>query len=150
MQMARIARVLVCVAYWILLTVLLLTPYPQRVVGLQTVPLFPWGDIGIHFTAFIVLSVLVHVAVWPKSVRWTVAILLAYGVATESLQWFVPHRSVELKDYTENILGVLAGAAVFLIFRAFVQRSRKAVQKLSAKPGFSAELAKVAPRTASE
>jgi hypothetical protein len=150
MQIARIVRLLACVGYWILLTVLLLVPYPQRVVGLQTVPLFPWGDIGIHFTAFILLSMLVHVALWPKRVRWTVAVLLAYGVATESLQWFVPHRSVELKDYTENILGVLAGAGLFLILRTFVQKSRKVVQEMQAKPRFSAELAKVAPRTASE
>jgi VanZ family protein len=150
MRTAYVARLLVCVAYWILLTVLLLVPNPQVVVGLQRVPLFPWGDVGIHFTAFIILSVLVHLAVWPKRVRWTVAVLMAYGIATESLQLFVPPRSVELKDYAENILGVLAGAGLYLVFRRLLQEVHKGVQKAQAKPAFSAELAKVSPRPLSE
>jgi VanZ family protein len=101
-------------AYAVLLTVLLLTPNPAAVVGLQRIPTFPWGDIGIHFTAFTVLSVLLHAARWPRRPGWALVLLLvAYGVTTESLQAFVPHRSVEFLDYTENILGVVAGSSFY-------------------------------------
>jgi VanZ family protein len=139
----RWIRILVCGAYWILLTVLLLAPHPEQVVRLRQVPMFPWGDTGIHFTAFAILSVLVHVTIWPRRVRWTLAMLVAYGLATESLQWFVPPRAVELKDYTENLLGVFAGAAAYLVLRW-------AVRRWGTRQGFSPELARVGPSPTAE
>lgn len=116
MGIMRIAGLLVCLGYWGLLTVLLLAPHPAGVVGLQRIPVFPWGDVGIHFTAFTLLSLLAHGAQWPRRLAWRlVVVLLAYGIATESLQAFVPPRTVELLDYIENILGVLAGSGVYWV-----------------------------------
>ncbi|MCY2994376.1 MAG: VanZ family protein [Planctomycetota bacterium] len=116
----RTIRLLICGGYGALLTVLLLAPNPAAVVGLRRVPVFPWGDIGIHFTAFTILTLLVYVAQWPKGIGWAAsAVLVAYGITTESLQWFVPSRAVELLDYTENILGVAAGTGIYWLGRAW-------------------------------
>ena len=110
----RAIRLLICAGYWGLLTVFLLAPNPTAVVGLRRFPTFPWGDIGIHFTAFTILTLLVHGSRWPKGIGWPfLAVLVAYGITTESLQWFVPSRAVELLDYTENILGVAAGTGIY-------------------------------------
>jgi VanZ family protein len=110
----RTVILLVCLAYWLFLTALLLTPDPAALVGLQTAPRFPWGDIGIHFTAFTVLTVMVHATRWPRRPGWVVvALLVLYALATESIQAFIPPRTVELLDYTENLLGVAAGSGVY-------------------------------------
>jgi VanZ family protein len=105
---------LACWAYSTLLTVLLLTPNPAAVVGLKKIPWFPLGDIGMHFCAFFLLAILVHSTRWPKPLHWLwIVALLGYGATTESLQAFVPFRSVELKDYLDNCLGVLAGSGIY-------------------------------------
>ncbi len=116
----------ICITYWCLLTVLLLARDPAALVGLDRVPLFPWGDWGVHFAAFAVLGLLVHVSRWPKGSGWTVPVLLAYALATESLQAFVPPRTVQLADYLENVLGIAAGSAVWwTVWRVFQGRKRE-------------------------
>jgi VanZ family protein len=91
-----------------------LVPDPAAVVHLRRVPTLPWGDIGIHFMVFTTLTVLVHGTRWPKRIYWPVIVfLVVYGLTTESLQALVPPRKVELLDYTENILGVAAGTAIY-------------------------------------
>ena len=120
-----LARWTICIAYWCLLTVLLLARDPAALVGLDRIPAFPWGDLGIHFTAFAVLGLLVHVSRWPKGPGWAVLLLLAYAVATESLQVLVPPRSVQLTDYAENVLGIAAGSALYwTVWRVLRRRSR--------------------------
>ena len=110
----RVLRRLICFGYWTLLTVLLLAPNPAAIVGLRGAPVLPWGDIGIHFTAFTILTLLVYGVRWPKGPGWlTVLLLLGYGAATESLQALVPPRTVEVKDYIENFLGVAAGSGIY-------------------------------------
>ncbi len=120
----RTVRLLFCVAYAVLLTMLLLAPQPAKLLGLRRIPMFPWGDIGIHFTAFTILTLLVHGLRWPTRTRWPiVAALLAYGVVIESLQVFVPSRSVELLDYLENMLGVAVGTGIYWLARRLIQSS---------------------------
>jgi len=110
----RIVRLVICLGYWALLTLLLLTPNPAAIVGLRKIPTFPWGDTGLHFAAFAVLGVLVHAARWPQPpARFLTALLLGYGIAAESLQAFVPSRTVEMKDYAGNILGILVATALY-------------------------------------
>jgi hypothetical protein len=121
----RTIRLLIGAGYWGLLTVLLLVPNPAAVVGLRRIPVFPWGDIGIHFTAFTILTLLVHGFRWPKGIGWPiVAVLLAYGLTTESLQWFVPSRTVELLDYMENIFGVATGTGIYWCAHRLIQQRR--------------------------
>ncbi|MCY2988364.1 MAG: VanZ family protein [Planctomycetota bacterium] len=120
----RTVRLLFCVAYAVLLTMLLLVPQPAKLLGLRRIPMLPWGDIGIHFTAFTILTLLVHCLRWPTRVRWPiVAALLAYGLVIESLQVFVPSRSVELLDYLENMLGVAVGTGIYCLARRLIRSS---------------------------
>ena len=39
--------------------------------------------------------------------------LIIYGVTTESLQLFVPHRTARVMDAVENILGIALGTVVY-------------------------------------
>jgi uncharacterized membrane protein YccC len=115
----RIVVVPICLCYWLLLTVLLLVPDPAGMVGLQEVPVFPWGKFGIHLIAFTGLGFLAHAARWPKRLCWPlIAFLVVYGVATESLQLLVPGRTARVMDGVENILGIAAGSlAYWLVLR---------------------------------
>jgi len=123
----RIVTQLTCFCYWILLTVLLLVPDPAALVHLHRVPTFPWGKFGIHLIAFTILSVLVHATRWPKRPWWPlIALLVVYGITTESLQLFVPHRTARVMDAIENILGIAAGAGIYWFFLWLIQPHMKA------------------------
>jgi glycopeptide antibiotics resistance protein len=113
-----------CFCYWIFLTVLLLVPNPAALVHLHSVPIFPWGKFGIHLIAFTILSFLVNASRWPKRIGWPLLVLLVvYGVTTESLQLFVPHRTSRVMDGIENILGIALGAGIYLLVRRLMTRS---------------------------
>ena len=110
----RKVRLCICALYLSLLTLLLLSPNPAAVVGMKSIPSVPGGDTTIHFGAFTLLTILVHSMRWPKPVHWLlVVLLLGYAGATESLQAFVPPRTVELKDYVANVFGITAGSAIY-------------------------------------
>ncbi|MGA2033650.1 MAG: VanZ family protein [Thermoguttaceae bacterium] len=124
----RIAAQLSCLCYWLLLTVLLLVPNPAALVGMRAVPTFPWGKFGVHLIAFIILAVLVHGTRWPKRLWWPLfAFLVVYGITTESLQLFVPHRTARVMDGIENILGIALGSGIYWL----LQRSIRPLMKLS-------------------
>lgn len=112
--------VILCAGYWIFLTVLLLVPNPAAVVGLNSVPIFPWGKFGIHLSFFTLLSVLANFSRWPKSLsRWLLAFMAIYGIATEALQLLVPHRTSQVIDGVENLLGIALGAIIYwLVWRS--------------------------------
>lgn len=102
--------------YWILLTVLLLAPDPYALLGLPHA-LGPSGR-GVHLAFFCGLAVLAQAPAWPvKPSRLLLAALLAYGLAAETLQYFVPQRTVGLFDYTENMLGILCGWGGYMLVR---------------------------------
>ena len=118
----RTAVVLCCICYWLLLTTLLLVPNPAGMVGLSAVPTFPWGKFGVHLIAFTLLAVQVHATRWPKRVGWSLIIFLVlYGITTESLQLFVPHRTARIMDGIENILGILAGSGIYWCARRLIE-----------------------------
>jgi hypothetical protein len=128
MKGLRVVGQFACCGYWLLLSVLLLVPDPAAVVGLKRVPVFPWGKFGIHLTAFTILSLLVHASRWPKRLSWSVfAVLVAYGLTTESLQLLVPHRSARVIDAVENILGIALGAGIYWLVRRRFGPSRSSV-----------------------
>jgi VanZ family protein len=106
-------------AYWVYLTILLLVPCPMRLApnpattrGLDLV-IARYPDRGVHLTCMTLLAWLVFASRWAIPHRVLLGVLLGYGILTESLQWFVPARTVELLDYTENVLGILAGTALW-------------------------------------
>jgi hypothetical protein len=133
----RVVARLVCLCYWLFLTVLLLVPNPAALVGLKAVPIFPWGKFGVHLTAFIILAVVVHATRWPKRLCWPLFVLLVvYGITTESLQLLVPQRTARVMDGIENILGITAGSAIYWLLLRLVPPA--------AEPNFAAELVKFA------
>ena len=120
----RIVIQIACLCYWIFLTILLLVPNPAALVGLREVPILPWGKFGIHLMFFTVLSVLVHATRWPKRPWWPlIALLVVYGITTETLQLFVPHRTARVMDAIENILGIAVGAGFYWLARQLCLKS---------------------------
>jgi len=84
----------------------------------------PWGKFGIHLMFFTVLSVLVHATRWPKRPWWPlIALLVVYGITTETLQLFVPHRTARVMDAIENILGIALGAGIYWLARQLCLKS---------------------------
>ena len=116
--------VILCIAYWILLTVLLLVPHPDELVGFSA-PIFPWGKFGIHLSFFTVLSVLANFTRWPKRLGWLLIVFMAiYGITTETLQLFVPYRTAQVIDGIENLLGIALGSGIYwMVWR--LMRSEK-------------------------
>jgi len=111
----------VSVAYWLLLTVLLLAPDPLALLGITRVPGPPAGRME-HLLLFGVLAFLACASRPP--LRWgpLAGLLVGYAVLTETLQVFVPTRTVELLDYAENLLGLAAGWGLWgLIQTRFVR-----------------------------
>jgi VanZ family protein len=117
-----------CAAYWVYLTMLLLAPNPARLAPnpattpvvrlvVSTVP-----DRGVHFTCMAVLALLVHASRFALPERAILGLLLSYGVLAETLQWFVPPRCVELLDYLENLVGLLAGTAAWRLATGMAAR----------------------------
>jgi len=109
-------RRLICIAYWAFLTLLLLAPDPLALLGIERICTGP-GSIGVHFSFFVVLAVVVMAAQLNLRSVVLLAILVAYAIATEALQWLVPGRTVELEDLIENLLGLGAGVAIWWIAR---------------------------------
>lgn len=107
-------------SYWALLTVLLLAPHPEQIVHVR-----PPINFGIHFTAFTILALLAHLPCWPRTSRGVIALLLIYAFLAETLQGLVPPRTVELRDYVENFLGVAVGTGIYWAMLGAVAWIRK-------------------------
>ena len=103
---------LVCLVYCAMLTLLLLVPDPAALLGIQRLPKVG-SAIGIHFTAFAGLGMLVAAGRIPLRPVLLAGSLFLYSVGVELLQWYVPPRTVETRDLVENLLGLSAGVAVW-------------------------------------
>jgi VanZ family protein len=90
------------------LTVFLLVPDPAALLGLSRPP-GPPGGRGIHLVFFAGLGALTFAARWSIRGATLTALLVVYAASTELLQTFVPPRTVELLDFTENIAGLALG-----------------------------------------
>ena len=96
---------LMCVAYVVLLTVALLVSNPFELLGVSSVP-GATLSVAQHFLSFTILALLVHISRFRIRPHVLAGLLIGYAVATESLQWLVPDRTVQLRDYVENLLGL--------------------------------------------
>ncbi|NLE39597.1 MAG: VanZ family protein [Pirellulaceae bacterium] len=103
---------LVCLAYVAFLTLLLVSPDPARWFGLWF-PRGGGGGIGVHFATFLTLGVLVGASRIPVRTSVLIVLLLSYAIGMELLQWFSPPRTVELKDFVENLLGLVVGITLW-------------------------------------
>ena len=102
---------LACAAYSLLLTLLLLLPQPLVLLGFAP-PSGQTSGRGAHFVTFALLATLVVMSRVPWRRNQLIAVLVSYAFATELLQGLIPHRSVELLDFVENLLGLATGAAI--------------------------------------
>ncbi|NLE39153.1 MAG: VanZ family protein [Pirellulaceae bacterium] len=103
---------LVCLAYAAFLSLLLLVPDPARLFGLWF-PRGGGGGIGIHFSTFLTLGVLVGASRIPIRTSVLVVLLLFYAIGIEFLQLLSPPRTVEFKDLVENLLGLVIGVTLW-------------------------------------
>ena len=110
-------------AYWAFLTVLLLVPNPAAIFFNARPFVAVAGMRGVHFATFTLLALLVQAARFPVRPRVQWAVLVGYALVAESLQWFVPHRCVELADYAENLLGLATGAVLFWAVSHWARRA---------------------------
>ncbi len=71
-----------------------------------------------HLIAFIVLSLLAHIA-YPvtQKIKWAVA-LFGYGLLIEVVQYFLPHREFSLLDLVTDLSGIICYLVVFYSFVA--------------------------------
>lgn len=104
----------VCVGYVVFLTLLLLTSEPSRLIGMHGN--LPWALQKImpaaHAISFLVLTVLALAPRWPLP-RWSIVLILVmYGGTTELVQGFVPDRTPDWMDWSQDVGGVAAGAAM--------------------------------------
>jgi VanZ family protein len=98
-------------------------------------PIFPWGKFGIHLSFFTVLALLANATCWPKRPWWIlIAVLILYGITTETLQLLVPHRSAQVIDAIENILGIALGTAIYGLALRLTRRWRRAAPASRALP----------------
>ncbi len=97
---------LLCFAYAVILSYLLLSPNP-----LGDAPR-PSIERGPHTMLFVPLAVLVLAARLPLKTYTVLAILLLYAAGTEIAQALVPNRHADPLDLIENLLGVAIGSAI--------------------------------------
>lgn len=119
-----------CIAYAVLLGLLLVSEDPSRVIGLYgRVPsIFRSLMPAAHVISFTVLAVLALWVRWPMA-RWgIVLILIVYGGMTEILQGFIPHRTPEWMDWFQDIAGIALGT-VFCWIVAILGNRRTQSQK---------------------
>jgi hypothetical protein len=107
---------LLFIVYCVGLTVLLVAPDPAALLGIEKAPGAAGGR-GIHFLAFLVLGLLALGSRWRLTPGLLIGLLIAYALATESLQWLVPPRTVAAPDFAENLLGLAAAAGCWRLVR---------------------------------
>ena len=105
-------RKVLCIAYLLYLTGLLLSPQPERLVGGELPGFLHALMPAAHFLSFLVLAVLALSTRWPAP-RWAVLVLMAaYGGMTEILQGFVPFRTPDWMDWFQDLAGIGVGAGL--------------------------------------
>jgi VanZ family protein len=119
---------ILCVAYAVFLTALLLVANPNAMIGsprgtLKTLldHLLP----AAHLLSFCVLTVLVLVARWPLPRWFLIALLIIYGGTTEIAQSFLPPRTPDWNDWFQDVGGVLAGIGCYWGLHALTKRLRQ-------------------------
>jgi VanZ family protein len=77
-------------------------------------PELPVGSVARHSVAFIVLTIALNAAYFPRGPVWIPALLLAgYGLAIELIQAFIPYRFAEVKDFLVDLAGIGVGTFLY-------------------------------------
>ncbi len=102
--------------------IFVISSFEVRVPGVEHLP---WRDKGIHFVEYGVLGWLCAAAStrsWPSAPAWRTAafavfVSVLWGLSDEVHQALVPGRSSELADLVADLLGSIAGASAWHLFR---------------------------------
>jgi VanZ family protein len=77
-------------------------------------PDLPVGSIATHGIAFVLLTVALLAAYFPRGPFWIpVSLLAAYGLLIEAVQAFIPYRSAELHDLVVDFVGIAVGVVLY-------------------------------------
>jgi len=134
MRPSRRTTIIAAVLYALLLTNMLLAPRPLWMFGVtgdmveeslnRTL-----ADYIQHSFSYTLLTLLLIAAVRPKTARGLglcIALSLAHGLGTETLQAIIPRRDCEFSDALANSIGVAAGLLIAAVaFRIWTLRSRR-------------------------
>ena len=102
------------IVYWIILFIA--TSIPA-----QSVPSFGVGDKVNHFSAYLILAILLYLTLsfQEKSIfakrnaaLLTIAVVLLYGVLDELHQMLIPGRSAEFLDWAADAVGAICGVLI--------------------------------------
>ena len=117
-----------CVAYWLLLTLLLWSRDPLGWFDNSSVDaVHDRLEPVAHFLSFGLLTLIVLSTPWRVSRGRLLMILAGYSAVTELVQALVPGRSMDGLDLLQDFSGILAGSALFaLCQRWFGQRPEHA------------------------
>ena len=116
------ARVTFCLFWclsWLMIAVLLLRPLPFSLPGRT--------DVVGHFLLFAMMSLAVFLFARSKTQIMVLAtITIAFGIALESGQAYVPSRYFDMADMVANVVGGLSGGLLACwVFRSWVADSRE-------------------------
>ena len=102
----------ISLTYWLALTIGLLHPKGDTLTRLAIGLLCEYPDVA-HFTAFVVLAVLVHGSRLGSRLLSSPTSLSAYALVTEAAQVIVPGLTGSLTDGLANVLGIAAGTIIW-------------------------------------
>ncbi len=118
----------ICLSYLLLLTALLLVSDPWGWL-LGGAPAIEVPGRGVHFCAFAILAILSAASRLPWPGGAVATALVIYAIATESLQVLVESRVVDPIDYAENLVGLAAGAILWIVGCRLFRPARCAASK---------------------
>lgn len=106
-----------CIAYTVLLTVLLLVKNPLALFQSSSALLttYRFFDSVTHWIAFTGLALLMLASRWPVATWQLFGGLAVYSCVTEAVQSLIPRRATQLGDLAQDLLGLATGALIFAI-----------------------------------
>jgi VanZ family protein len=120
-----------CIAYWLLLSLLLLSRNPLAWLrGSDSLSAASQlVEPAAHFVCFLVLAIVAWLAAWPISRSWLPLVLSGYALATELLQRLVPGRTPDLADFYQDLAGIALGCTVCWLIQFLAASPRPAVER---------------------
>ena len=93
---------------------------------LEIKPLAHTWDKANHFTAFMTLYILLSLAYKHLSILMKIALLLAFGIQIEIVQYFIPGRDFSLFDVVADSVGIAIGIVVYYLYEKYRRSAIKA------------------------
>jgi VanZ family protein len=105
-------KLIIClyVIYIIIISYLSLTPVEHKI----SLGIWSW-DKAAHFTAYLLLAILVKRVHLEFSYLICVVTCTSYSFAIECIQYFIPNRMFDIFDILANLLGAILGAFLYYL-----------------------------------